>query len=133
MFFHYVLRSLLARPGSNLISVISIGLVVAASVLALAFQHGVRENLAVTGKADNIVVMHAGVLQTTKSLLSKDAIDALKVLPEVAQADGQPLVSPEAHLEVELDAAYYQFAPARGIEPIAFRVHDQVKIVDGRA
>lgn len=132
MFFRYVLGSLLARKMSNVVAVLSIGLVIGACVVSLAFYHGLKDNMAATGRPDNLVVVEGGVLQTTKSFLSKQAIDLIGVLPQVAQEDGQPLVSPEAHLEVDMGEST-ESAPVRGIDPIAFRVHDQVKILEGRA
>lgn len=129
MLSRYVIGSLLARRASNLVAIVSVGLVIGASVISLAFYRGLKENMAATGRADNLVVVQGGVLQTTKSTLSKQAVDQLKVLPQVAQQDGEALVSPEAHLEFSVSEAGLAF---RGVEPIAFSVHDQVKIVDGR-
>ena len=128
--FRYVVRTLMARRASNAVAVVSIGLVIGASVLALAFYHGLRENMAVTGRADNVVVLGQGVLNTTKSIVPREAVDQVAVLPEVAVENGVALVSPESHLTIEADD---HALPVRGVEPIAFQVHDQVKIVEGRA
>lgn len=129
MLSRYVIGSLLARRASNLVAIVSVGLVIGASVIALAFYRGLKENMAATGRADNLVVVQGGVLQTTKSTLSKQALDQLKVLPGVAEQDGEPLVSPEAHLELPIGEGALAL---RGVEPVAFSVHDQVKMLEGR-
>lgn len=132
MLFRYTLGSLFARRLSNLVAVVSIGLVISASVVSIAFYHGLKANLAATGRPDNLVVVQSGVLQTTKSQLGKAVIDQLEVLPQVASEGSEVLVSPETHLDVPIDDEGRDVA-LRGIEPIAFRVHDQVKLVEGRA
>src|SRR4051812_9355800 len=133
MFFRYVVRSLMARPMSNAMAVLSIGFVVSACVVAVAFFHGVRENLAISGGINNVVVLSNSVLQTSKSNLSKEATDQLKAMSEVEALNGEPLVSIESHLDFPLEGPGMGLVPARGITPIAFQVHDQVEIIDGRA
>lgn len=129
MLFRYVVRTILARKASNGSVVAAMAMVIAAGVVSLAFYHGLRANLAVAGRPDNVVVMSGSVLQTTKSGLSKLALDQIKTLPEVAQEGGQLWVSPESHLSLDVGS---EVVAIRGVEPVAFQVHDQVQVVDGR-
>jgi putative ABC transport system permease protein len=133
MFFRYVISNLVARKGSTAVGVLSIGLVIGGCVLAIAFYNGLRANMAVTGRADNVVVVSSGVLQTTKSQLSKEGLDQVKVLPGIANVGGELLVSPEAHLDIENESLAIPMVAVRGIEPVAYQVHDQVKVIEGRA
>ena len=132
MLTRYLIKALLARATSNLVAVLSIGITVGACVLSLAFYHGLRDNLAATGREDNLEVLSLGVLSPSKSFLAKEMLDQIKVMPEVAQEGGQSLVSPEMHVDLGLGDGVAS-VPMRGIEPVAFRLHDQVKIEEGRA
>jgi putative ABC transport system permease protein len=128
--YRYVLRNILARKASNALVVAALAIVLGAGVVSLAFYHGLRTNLAATGSPDNLVVLSKGVLQVGKSHIDKEELDKLKTLPEVAQGDGQILVSPEVNVDFEPSPGALE--PIRGIEPVAFKVHDQVHIVAGR-
>jgi putative ABC transport system permease protein len=128
--FGYVLKSMLARKGSHLVAVLSVGLTIAVSVLSLNYYRSLRTQLVDTGRPDNVVILNSAVLNANKSAIEKPIVDAIRALPEIAQHQGEPLVSAVTVTSIFIKD---ELIPLRGVTPMGFAVHDHVRIIQGRA
>ena len=88
------------------------------------------------GNPNKLIAMRKGATSDVMSYVSRDAVQALRYLPGVAQtATGEPLVSPEFISQPQLPTKQggKEMVLVRGVTPIGFRVHDGLRIVAGRA
>lgn len=132
----YNLRNLFVRKMTTLATAGGIALVVLVTLLLLALVSGLRQLLITTGRADKLVVLRKGAGSDAMSFVSRDAVQALKYLPGVAQTpEGEPLVSPEFISQPLLPTKNggQEIVLMRGVTPMGFRVHDNVRIIAGRA
>ncbi|MBI1302650.1 MAG: FtsX-like permease family protein [Phycisphaera sp.] len=125
-------RLALVVAGSALVSFLLLG--------AVAFARGMESALAATGLATNALVLGAGSEESVeRSEISPTTAEALAAdIDGLAQVAGEPAVSPEIHLALpvsplgrgaELDAPPVL---VRGFESMAFAVHPQVRLAEGR-
>jgi putative ABC transport system permease protein len=133
----YNVRSLMQRPLSALGTALGMGLVVAVLIGALALAAGFRAALLQTGSTDHAMVLRTGADSEISSGISRDAVNILRALPEVARdASGRPLISAELVVLTNLDrlgqGGGSSNVPVRGIHPQGFAFRSQVKVVDGR-
>jgi putative ABC transport system permease protein len=130
------LRTLPARAGTSLVVVIGIAGVVAVLVAMLALAEGFRHTLASTGRADRVIVLRAGSESELASGLSREQATLVSGLPGVARdGEGGPLASAELVVMVDLPRrgeTEPNNVPFRGVEPAAFLVRDEVRLVAGR-
>jgi len=138
--FDHAIRNLARSPkrlalvvaGSALVSFLILG--------AVAFARGMESALAATGLATNALVLGAGSEESVeRSEISPTTAEALAAeIDGLAQIAGEPAVSPEIHLALpisplergtELDAPPVL---VRGFESMAFAVHPQVRLAEGR-
>lgn len=129
------LRTLPARKGSAAAAIFGIGGVVAVFVGVLAIGEGFRKVMTAAGSPDTAVVLRAGADSEMVSILGRDDLNIISTAPGVARANGQALVSPELFVIVNLpkkSTGTDANVPMRGIDPAGLRVHDELKIVDGR-
>ena len=132
----YSLRSVFQRRTRTLLTVVVMALVVLAVTVMLSLVSGIRRTLVETGEADNLIVMRKGATNDGSSMVPIEAYRAVAYFPGIASgADGEPLVSPE----MVLQPFFYrpdggrENVLVRGIRPVAFAVHRNVRIVEGRA
>lgn len=129
------LRSLPQRAGSALVAVVGIAGVVAVFVAVLSIGEGFRRTLLVSGSPDTVIVLRAGSDTEMTSGLLAEQTRIIKDAPGVRRDDGDPVASAELFVIVNhprratgTDAN----VPLRGVQPAAFRVRDEVRIVEGR-
>jgi putative ABC transport system permease protein len=131
------LRTLPQRMGTSLVVVVGIAGVVGVLVSVLAMAEGFRHTLASTGRADRVILLRAGSDAELSSGVPRDTATLLATLPGVARdAAGRPLASGELVVMVDLPrqgATEPNNVPFRGVQPTAFAVREEVKIVAGRA
>ena len=132
----YNVRSLGQRWKVTLLAVIGIGMVVAVFVTLLAMESGFRISLRSTGSPDNGIVTQRGSMSELTSWMNIADANVIKVDPRVARdAAGQPLASCEVVIlsnrprKSDGQPANVTF---RAVTPEAFKVRNQVKIVEGR-
>ena len=131
----YNRRSLLVRRVSSAMTGGGIALVVAVFVVVMAMVAGLAHAIQHTGSDDNMIVLARGSTTETGSSLRLDQFDALKFLPAVRRdKTGNPLVSPELAEQILMPSpsGTLDNLAVRGILPIGFAVHDQVRIISGR-
>lgn len=131
----YNVRNLLVRRWTSAFSAGGIALVVAATMLLSALVGGLQQMLVAAGEVDNLVVMRKGATNDGSSQLSREAAQALRAMTGVARAaDGTPLASPELVNQpfIKVPDGGRENVLVRGVEPVAFRVHRSVQLVEGR-
>ena len=125
------------RLGSSLVIVVGIAGVVGVLVSVMAMAEGFRHTLASTGRPDRVIMLRAGSDAEMSSGVDRDQSVLLAALPGVARgADSRPLASAELVVMVELPRrgeASPNNIPFRGIQPAAFAIRDELRIVDGRS
>jgi len=133
--FKYNVRSLLVRRVSTLMTGGGIALVVAVFVVVMAMVAGFAGAIQDSGSPDNMIVLRKGSTTETGSAFGLDQFDALKFLPQVRRDQGgQPLASPEVPVQVLMEkiSGGRENIVLRGVMPVALKVHDKVRIVQGR-
>ena len=130
----YNTRSLLVRRWTSAFTAGGIGLVVAVTLLLSGLVGGLRQMLVATGDPENLVVLRKGATNDGSSFLIRDAVQIVRALPGIATGrDGRPLVSPEiVNQPFILSRDGRENVLVRGVEPVAFEVHRDVKLVAGR-
>jgi putative ABC transport system permease protein len=124
------------RLGTALVVVVGIAGVVGVLVSVLAMAEGFRHTLASTGRPDRVILLRAGSDAELSSGVPRDAAVLLATLPGVARdPTGRPLASAELVVMVDLPRrgeTEPNNVPFRGVQPTAFDVRDEVRIVEGR-
>jgi len=131
----YNLRNLFVRKMMTLATAGGIALVVWVTLLLLSLVTGLRQMLLSTGRTDTLVVLRKGASSDTLSFITREAYQALRYLPGIAQTpEGESLVSPESISQPLLPTKNggQEIVLLRGVTPISFRVHDNLRIVAGR-
>ena len=129
------LRTLPRRLGTSLVVVVGIAGVVGVLVSVLAMSEGFRHTLASTGRADRVILLRAGSDAELSSGVPREAATLLGTLPGIARDAGRPLASAELVVMVDLPRhgeSEPNNVPFRGVQPTAFAVRDEVRIVEGR-
>ena len=135
--FSYNWRSLLARPSSTVMTILSIAATVAVLAFMLALQQGFATMFAERGRTDLAVFLRTSAKSEGESAFIREDVNVLlKSTPEIAVDEhGQPLASGEMFLAIrrfKLDGGETNVA-FRGVQPRTFDIHgDDFAIVDGR-
>ncbi|HUP45389.1 MAG TPA: ABC transporter permease, partial [Thermoanaerobaculia bacterium] len=130
------IRSLPKRKGAALAAVFGIAGVVAVFVGVLSIGQGFRKAMVSTGSPDTALVMRSGADSEMTSILHRDEARIVADAPGVARQDGRALVSPELFVIVNLpkkSTGTDANVAVRGVEPPAFGVRPELRIVEGRA
>jgi len=130
------LLTLPQRVGTSLVVVIGIAGVVGVLVSVLAMGEGFRHTLASTGRNDRVIMLRSGSDSEVTSGVPREQAALLAGLPGIARdAGGRPLVSAEVVVMVDLPRrgqTHPNNVPFRGVQPAAFAIRDEVRIVEGR-
>jgi putative ABC transport system permease protein len=130
------LRSIPERLGPSLVIVIGLAGVVAVFTALLAMAAGFQSTLEAAGRADVAIVLRGGSQAELNSGLSREQATIIKQAPGVAAGrDGTPAASGEVIVIAELMKAGETTGSnitVRGVEPAAFGLRPQLKIVEGR-
>jgi ABC-type lipoprotein release transport system permease subunit len=130
----YNTRSLLVRRWTSAFTAGGIALVVAVTLLLSGLVGGLRQMLVGTGDPGNLVVLRKGATNDGSSFLTREAVQIVRALPGIAVGrDGRPLVSPEIVNQPFIRTRDgRENVLVRGVEPAAFEVHRDVRLVEGR-
>jgi putative ABC transport system permease protein len=130
------IRSIRARLGSSSVAVIGIAGVVLVFVAVLSIAEGVAATMKASGDPDVALVMRAGADTEMTSGLAGDATRIIQDAPGIARDEsGAPMTSPELFVVVDHPlkrSGSPANVPLRGVTPEAFKVHKNMKIVEGR-
>ena len=130
------LRTVPQRAGSSLVAVTGVTGVVVVFVAVLSIAEGFQAALAGAGSPDTAIVMRGGSDTELSSGLPLESTRVIKDAPGVRRADGAPVASAELFVVVDVPkrtTGSPANVPLRGVEPAAFGVRDEVRIVEGRA
>jgi putative ABC transport system permease protein len=130
----YNLRSVSERYVTSSLTILGIALVAMIMVVLLGFVGGLRKTLLNTATSDSWIILSRGVSDETAGYLPLETIEILRNRSELARSSsGEPLFSPEIFRGVSVSAekAVKRFALLRGTAPIAYRVHRNMRLVDG--
>ena len=137
--FEYAVRNLGRSPLRLALSIFGSVLVVMLVITAAAFVRGIETSLIDSGSDKNVILLGAG---------SEDSIERSEITaaaPGMVRASvagiktqlGVPYVSPEVHMALMFaegpDQEADMKALVRGVSPAAYLVHDQLRIIEGRA
>ncbi|MDX1967512.1 MAG: ABC transporter permease [Planctomycetaceae bacterium] len=133
----YNARNLIVRWKTTLMTASGFTLVVAALVVMLAFVEGVQQVCTVSGEPENVIVLAKGntdeVFSQMNSRLTSDVANFRGV---ARNSRGEPLASREIflviHRKLEQEGVF-KFLQVRGVQPVAFEVHTQIRIIEGSA
>ncbi len=130
------LRSIPERLGPSFVIIVGLAGVVAVFTALLAMAAGFQSTLKSTGRADVALVLRGGSQAELNSGLSREQATLIKEAPAVREGeDGLPLASAEMVVIAELMKAGERTGSnitVRGVEPAAFALRPQLKIVEGR-
>jgi putative ABC transport system permease protein len=130
------LRSIPERLGPSFVIIVGLAGVVAVFTALLAMAAGFQATLKSTGRADVALVLRGGSQAELNSGLSREQATLIKEAPGVREGeDGRPLASAEMVVIAELMKAGETTGSnitVRGVEPAAFALRPQLKIVEGR-
>ena len=132
----YNIRNLRQRWKVTLLAIVGIGLVVAVFVTLLAMETGFRIALRSTGSPANGIIVQRGSTSELTSWINVPDAQVIAVDPHVARDNaGKPLASCEVVILANKPRRS-DGQPAnitmRAVQPAAFNVRSNVKVVDGR-
>jgi putative ABC transport system permease protein len=131
------IRSIPERWAPSLVIVIGLAGVVAVFTALLAMYTGFETTLKATGRNDAVIIMRGGSNAELNSGLDREQTDLIEQADGIrAGPDGKPLASAEVLVIAELvrkdDVRNGANITVRGVEPAAFALRPQLKIVAGR-
>ncbi len=131
------IRSVPSRWAPSLVIVVGLAGVVAVFTALLAMATGFESTLKATGRADAALILRGGSDAELNSAFDRASTDLIKEEPGIAAgADGKPLASAELMVIAELvrkdDVRHGANITLRGVEPTAFALRPQLKIIAGR-
>jgi putative ABC transport system permease protein len=130
------LRSIRARLGSSSVAVVGIAGVVVVFVAVLSIAEGVNATMKASGDPNLALILRAGSDTEMTSGLGGDSVRVIQDAPGIARdGSGNPLTSPELFVVVDHPLKRSGSAanvPLRGVTAEAFKVHERLKIVEGR-
>jgi putative ABC transport system permease protein len=131
------IRSIPQRWAPSFVIIIGLAGVVAVFTALLAMATGFESTLKATGRADAVIVMRGGSDAELNSGLDRTQTDLIEQGAGIRTgADGRPQASAEMLIIAELirkgDVKGGANITVRGVEPTAFTLRPQLKIVSGR-
>jgi putative ABC transport system permease protein len=134
---NYNLRSLKVRRTTSILTVFGIALVTMVVVVLLSVVSGISRTLELAADPRVWIVMSRGVASEPESYIPQQQLDVLRTRPEIVVDGGSAaLISPEVvtPFNAAIKRAASQFYPAtlRGVRGIARRVHQNVRLIEGR-
>ena len=134
--FEYAVRNLGRNPARLLLTVGGSALVVLLVLTATGFVNGMQAAFVTSGREANVILMGSGSeesIERSEVPMRTSGIVAASLSGLVKRA-GVDAVSPEAHVAIPVKGIGGEGAMSviRGIEPAAFLVHDEVRVIAGR-
>jgi len=130
------LRTIPERAGSSAVAVIGVTGVVIVFVAVLSIAEGFRAAMVGAGSPDTVIVMRGGSDTELSSILDLESARIVSDAAGVQRGDGGPVASAELFVVVDVPKRTTGTAanvPLRGVEPAAFDIRDELRIVEGRA
>ncbi len=132
----YNVRSLWVRKATTLATAFGIGLVVFVLASALMLSSGIQATMMNAGRPDNAIVIRKGSDTEMASSIEIKNVGLIQAAPGVKRDEAGPLGSGEIVVVIAQDKVGTEGQVSnilvRGITPNAFKVHPEVRIVEGR-
>ena len=134
----YNLRSLMVRRATSAMTASVVALVVMLLFILSGFVAGLRATVMGNALVDNWIVLSRGTTNEGGSFISREQYEIIKSRPQIATtADGKALVSPEVITGFNPDPdapinAGTMFTLLRGVYPIGYQVHRDMRLESGR-
>jgi putative ABC transport system permease protein len=129
------LRNIPQRLGTSSVAVFGVACVVGVFIGVLSMASGFQRTMVSAGSEDVLLLLRAGSTTEMNSGLGYDQTQLIANLPGIAKQDERPMASPELFVIVDLPMRNKDAnanAPLRGVEPGAFAVRNQFRIIEGR-
>jgi putative ABC transport system permease protein len=129
------MRSIWERWGSSLAAIVGIAGVVAVFVSILSMAEGFRYTMTTTGAPDRAMVLRSGSTSEMDSILMRDDTRVIADTEGVLGTADGPAASAELFVILNIPrraTGTDANVPLRGVEPAAFHVRDEVRVVEGR-
>ena len=129
------LQTILERKGASAAAAFGIAGVVTVLIGVLSIAQGFMRTLAVSSSPDIAVILRGGSDTEMMSLFGNETSRIIEGCENVAHSKRGALVSPELFVIIDLpkkDTRTDANVPLRGVEPIAFEVHNEIQFVGGR-
>lgn len=129
------LRTLGQRRGASAAAVFGVAGVVAVFVAVLSIAAGFRKTLNAGASPDTAIVLRSGSDSEMMSGIVRDDTRIVSEAPGVLRSAQGPVASAELYVIIDLPKRSTGTAanvPLRGVQPTAFAVRDEVRIVRGR-
>ncbi|MBI5765584.1 MAG: ABC transporter permease [Planctomycetes bacterium] len=132
----YNWRNLFVRKLSTSLTFSVVSIIVAVLSILLSFAAGINDSLRSTGNPANIIVLRTGATAESTSLIKPDEANRVLQAPGIAQDDkGRTLASQELCAQTTLprkDGRGIANVCVRGVDEIAFTIHKEVRLIEGR-
>lgn len=129
------LGSIRQRLGSSAVAVLGIVGVVIVFVAVLSIAEGFQAAMRAAGDPQTVLVLRAGSDTEMTSGFYLEHVNAIAEAPGVAHDDREALASPELLVIASMPlrrSGVEASVPLRGVLPVAFKVHDRLRIIAGR-
>jgi putative ABC transport system permease protein len=129
------LRTIPERRGASLATVVGVAGVVIVFVAVFSIAEGVRHALTSHAEGDTAVVLRSGSDSEMMSGLSREGTRIIAEAPGVRRSPAGPVASAELYVIVDVpkrSTGTNANVPLRGVQPAAFEVRDEVRILEGR-
>jgi putative ABC transport system permease protein len=129
------LRTIVERRGTSLATVVGVAGVVIVFVAVFSIAEGVRRALTSTATSDTAIVLRSGSDSEMMSGLQRDDTRVIAETPGVRRSAAGPMASAELYVIVDIPkrkTGTDANVPLRGVQPAAFEVRDEVRIIEGR-
>ena len=129
------LRTVGQRLGSSLATVFGVMGVVGVLIVVLSIGEGFRRALVSSGSDDTALVLRSGSDSEMTSGLLRDSTRIIAEAPGVLRGAQGPVASAELYVVVDVpkqSTGTDANVPLRGVQPAAFQVRDEIKMVEGR-
>src|SRR4051812_49013290 len=131
----YNLRSMTVRKGTAAMTAMGIAMVVAVFVMTMAIAQGFNGALVASGSNENAILLRKGATSETVSGVLLSQLPLIQAMPQVANAGGHALASPELVVIIALPRVSDNQpanVPLRGVGPLAFEIRNTLTFVEGR-
>lgn len=129
------LGNLRERLGSSAATIFGVAGVVLVFIGVLSIAAGFQQTMGATGDPESVIVLRSGTTGEMSSALGLDETKIISEGPGVARKDGEMLASAELFVIVDVPKRGTDTpanVPFRGVQPTAFDVRGDFKIVEGR-
>lgn len=129
------IRTIGQRLGASAATVVGVMGVVGVLVAVLSIAEGFRHTLVAAGSPDTALVLRSGSDSEMTSGLTRDVTRIIAEAPGVVRSAQGPIASAELYVVVDVPKSSTGTdanVPLRGVQPAAFQVRDEIKIVEGR-